>query len=108
MKHEPILKRLAFSQEQMQSALDAAPDRVNDPDLPYDPHDEAAVSAFWANAEVRQPAKRGKQKAAVKVPVYIRLNPDVLAYFKQDGQGWQTRLNDALQEYMKQHPNKAV
>ncbi len=38
--------------------------------------------------------------------LFFRLNPDVLAYFKQGGQGWQTRLNDALQEYMKLHPDK--
>ncbi len=90
----------------MQAALDAAPDRVDDPESPYDPNDGAAVSAFWSGAEVRQPAKRGKQKASVKVPAYIRLNPDVLAYFKQGGQGWQTRLNDALQGYMKLHPDR--
>jgi hypothetical protein len=37
------------------AALAAALDRVDDPDTPYDPNDEAAVDAFWENAEVRMP-----------------------------------------------------
>ncbi len=39
---------------------------------------------------------RGKQKAPTKVPVYIRLDADIVAHFRQGGRGWQTRLNDAL------------
>ncbi|AWN43920.1 BrnA antitoxin family protein [Methylobacterium durans] len=31
-----------------------------------------------------------------KVPVTIRLDPDVVAAFKATGPGWQTRMNDAL------------
>lgn len=43
-----------FNPEQVAAALNAAPDRVDDPDTPYDPNDEAAVDAFWENAEVRK------------------------------------------------------
>ncbi len=32
-----------------------------------------------------------------KVPVSLRLDPDVLVKFKATGPGWQTRINDALQ-----------
>jgi uncharacterized protein (DUF4415 family) len=39
---------------------------------------------------------RGPQKAPTKVPITIRLDPDVLDYFKSSGSGWQTRLNDTL------------
>ena len=41
---------------------------------------------------------RGKQKAPTKVPVYIRLDADIVAHFRQGGRGWQTRLNDALRK----------
>ena len=30
----------------------------------------------------------------------IRLNAEVLEYFKAQGRGWQTRINDVLQEYV--------
>ena len=47
-------------------------------------------------------------KEQTKVSVTIRLHPEVLAYFKAGGQGWQTRLNEALHEYIKQHPSEAA
>ena len=39
---------------------------------------------------------RGPQKAPTKVPVHIRLSPDVLAAFKAEGRGWQARIDEAL------------
>lgn len=47
-------------------------------------------------------------KEQTKVSVTIRLHPAVLDYFKAGGQGWQTRLNEALHEYIKQHPSEAA
>ena len=46
---------------------------------------------------------RGAQKAPVKVPVSIRLSPEVVAYFKSQGSGWQTTINEILHEYIKEH-----
>lgn len=54
------------------------------------------------------PRKRGKQKEPLKVPVSIRLNLEVVEYFKASGEGWQTRLNEVLQDYIKQHPSEAA
>ena len=39
---------------------------------------------------------RGRQKAPTKLPVYIRLDVDIVEHFRDGGKGWQTRLNDAL------------
>ncbi|WP_422364391.1 BrnA antitoxin family protein [Pyruvatibacter mobilis] len=39
---------------------------------------------------------RGKQKAPTKQQVTLRLDQDVVQHFKQDGAGWQTRINAAL------------
>jgi len=52
---EPTMKRNATSKpsispEQMAAALAAAPERVEDPDCPYDPNDPAAVAAYWQGA----------------------------------------------------------
>ena len=40
--------------------------------------------------------RRGKQKAPTKELISIRLDPDITAYFRDGGPGWQTRLNDTL------------
>jgi len=36
----------------------------------------------------------------------LRLPADVLAYFKAGGKGWQTRISDALSEYVVEHGEK--
>ena len=46
---------------------------------------------------------RGRQKLPVKIPVSIRLNPDVIEYFKSEGRGWQTKINTILSKYVKTH-----
>lgn len=45
-------------------------------------------------------ASRGEQKAAVKVSTTIRLSRDVIEHFRQDGPGWQTRIDRALREWI--------
>jgi uncharacterized protein (DUF4415 family) len=37
---------------------------------------------------------------AVKVPVFIKIDADVLSWFKSKGKGYQTRINAALREAM--------
>ncbi len=39
---------------------------------------------------------RGPQKAPTKVSTTIRLDADVLAFFRSQGRGYQTRINEAL------------
>jgi uncharacterized protein (DUF4415 family) len=40
---------------------------------------------------------RGRPKSAThKVPITVRLDPKVVAFFRACGCGWQTRMNDAL------------
>ena len=38
-----------------------------------------------------------------KERITIRLSRDVTDYFRQSGRGWQTRMNEALQEYISTH-----
>jgi hypothetical protein len=38
-------------------AIQAAPERVYDPECPYDPSDPAGVEAFWSKATVRRPGQ---------------------------------------------------
>jgi uncharacterized protein (DUF4415 family) len=46
---------------------------------------------------------RGTQKSPTKVSTTIRLSPDVLAAFKSEGNGWQTRIDKALKEWLRTH-----
>ena len=39
---------------------------------------------------------RGKQVAPTKELISIRLDSDILDYFRSSGRGWQTRVNDML------------
>jgi len=47
---------------------------------------------------------RGPQKAPTKEQISIRLSREVLEGFRALGEGWQTRLDLALQEWLKAHP----
>lgn len=46
---------------------------------------------------------RGKQKRPTKVSTTIRLSPEVIAYFKAGGEGWQSRIDEALQQWVSEH-----
>ena len=41
-----------------------------------------------------------------KQQVTLRLAPKVIRYFKQSGEGWQTRLNETLDEYVAEAKKK--
>lgn len=46
---------------------------------------------FFNNAQLRMPAKKS---------VTLRLDEDVLEFLKSEGQGYQTRINKLLRNYM--------
>ena len=48
------------------------------------------------NALVRKRGQRGPQKEPVKVPVKLRVDPDVVEAYQSTGKGWQTRMNEVL------------
>lgn len=43
---------------------------------------------------------RGPQKAPKKVPTTIRFDADVLEGLRATGKGWQTRVNNAMREWL--------
>jgi len=48
--------------------------------------------------------RRGPQKAPTKILVSIRYSEEVLAYFRATGPQWQTRMDEALKEWIQEHP----
>ncbi len=52
---------------------------------------------FFKSAIIRLPEKH---------PITIRLDGDVLEWFKSQGQGYQTRINKLLRRYMETHQSR--
>jgi uncharacterized protein (DUF4415 family) len=46
---------------------------------------------------------RGPNKHPTKEQVAVRYSPEVLAYFRATGPGWQTRMDEALREHISRH-----
>jgi uncharacterized protein (DUF4415 family) len=100
MKSRNTSKTFPPSPEEIEALIAAAPERVHDPECPYDPNDPAAVEEFWKNATVRLPGQRGPGKKAKKVLLSVRYSPEVVSYFKSTGEGWQSRMDEALKEWV--------
>lgn len=56
-----------------------------------------ALVAAYEVGRLRHRGQRGPQKTPTKIPVNLRVSPEVLRFFKSKGHGWQTRMNHALQ-----------
>ena len=52
-------------------------------------------------------ALRGRPKSAnAKQLVSVRYSPEVLAFFKSTGEGWQSRMDGVLREYVTRHSRR--
>ncbi|MDZ7937755.1 MAG: BrnA antitoxin family protein [Rhodoferax sp.] len=51
---------------------------------------------------------RGRPKSEnKKLLVSVRYSPEVVAYFKSTGEGWQSRMDGVLQQYVTRHSRRA-
>ena len=73
------------------------PSREFFPDMPrfIRTHTTGDVEQWKKELTPRRP-----QKEPTKTKVTIRLSPRVVEHFKSRGKGWQTRINEALLEYV--------
>ncbi|MEL6063685.1 MULTISPECIES: BrnA antitoxin family protein [unclassified Methylobacterium] len=55
--------------------------------------DAVPLDIDWSRAEVTVPPR--------KIPVSIRLDADVLDYFRHEGAGYQSRINAVLRSYVR-------
>ena len=71
-------------------------------------HTDEELAQFRPAAEFAelQPflKQAGRPKAEItKTPISIRLSAEVVAYFKNTGKGWQTRIDEVLKDYVEHH-----
>lgn len=80
---------------------------ANKPDMKpiwTDPDDAPELTEEWFDGATlreggvikRLPGQRGAGRKRPKESVTLRLDPEILEHFRQSGEGWQTRINDAL------------
>ena len=59
-------------------------------------------------AMVPMRALRGRPKSENrKLLVSVRYSPEVVAYFKSTGEGWQSRMDGVLRKYVERHSRSA-
>lgn len=77
-----------------------------------DPDDAPELTEAWFEAAHQYQGdtlvKRGRGRPPIpeserKVSVKIRYDQEVVEAFRQTGKGWQTRMNQALRQYLKEH-----
>lgn len=90
-----------------------APGYMPNPDYSQEDWDEVSDAPEMTDAEIAELRPNGEglpvvlaealrrlagrpRSEAKAVPVSLRVPPDVLAAYKADGPGWQTRMNEAL------------
>lgn len=89
MKADTDTKR--YSLDELEAAQ-AARDTAKRPDTPTYPVDED----FWAKARPVMPPSG-------KASIHLRVDTDVLDWFRAQGKGHLTRMNAVLRSYMEAH-----
>lgn len=83
---------------------------MRDEDIQHDEDSPRTTAADWEGAVMKQGGveigrvrTRGPGKRAPKELVSIRYSADVLAAFRESGPGWQSRMDDALRDWLGKH-----
>lgn len=70
--------------------------------------DAQPLSAKQLKAMVPMSGLRGRPKMAItKQLVSVRYSQEVLAYFRATGEGWQSRMDGVLRDYVSRRARKA-
>ena len=85
----------------MWDAVKAMPDSQVEANAMADPDNGPTDAVFWADVDMQEPDTR-------KIPIHIRVAPDVLEFFKKDGPGYQTRINHVLEQYVGWHQHRQI
>ncbi len=98
MSEERIVRRTAADRRKGKtdwSRVRAMTEEEIDRGAESDPDNPPWTEEELANARLTLPSSEAK------VPLSIRLDPEVVAYFKADGRGYQSRINAVLRAYVR-------
>ena len=80
------------------------PELIDDENPEWTDEDVQGAEPFSGLPVSLQAKLRGRPKAAVtKERITIRLSPDVVQTFRATGEGWQSRIDAALRDWLKTH-----
>ena len=80
------------------------PERIDNENPEWTDEDLKLARSFADLPESLQAKLRGRPPAAVtKERITIRLSRDVVEQFRASGDGWQTRMDVALKDWLKTH-----
>ena len=68
-----------------------------------DPDAAPLTDAEWETIKPTLTRGRGRPVGSEKESTTLRLDMEVLEYFRASGKGWQTRINDALKDWVQTH-----
>lgn len=82
-------------------------ERTRPADVPYSPKSKAATLKYWESATAHKGvaelrAKRGRPAKTAeerKEQIALRVDKDVLEWYRALGNGWQTRMNAVLKAF---------
>ena len=96
---EEIRAKIAKGEDRTDNArLDAQTDEDIERAMRDDPDWADLINFDWSGAQMVFPAQ--------KKSISIRLDEDVIDFFKKSGKGYQTRMNAVLRHYMKDSASK--
>ncbi len=90
MKKEAILSKSLTDWDRIEALTDEEIDFSDSPEI---------TPEMFAKAVVR----RGLKSKSKKVQLTLRVDSDVVSWFKEQGQGYQSRINALLRAYMEAH-----
>lgn len=87
------LDELTISNKRLKELANRSEESIDYSDIPE------LDDTFWRNAKVVQPANKER--------LTVRFDADLVSWFKQQGRGYQTRMNAVLRSYYEAHRNEA-
>lgn len=83
------IDELAISDKRLKELAKRSDESIDYSDIPE------LDESFWKNAKVVPPKNKER--------LTVRFDADIVAWFKQQGQGYQTRMNAVLRSYYEAH-----
>ena len=105
-----VMQTTLFRLERQKSMKNVSTGKTSPTKMVNAPDSPSTRVSDWEGAVLKQGGvmvgrarTRGPNREPLKEQVAVRYSPDVLAAFRATGAGWQTRMNDALRDWLRTH-----